>query len=313
MAKTTVLFRRTFNRFTGGHLKVRDYIRHTAASNCFTPVLHVSEESKAFYPWPDDCALASEYDPENAGILFIAGEDWGALKDFPGIEDRKPVINLIQGLHHANPAFTLYDYLPRRATRICVSDAVKSAIEGTGRCNGPVVTLPAGIDLGELPSPPPKDTDVFIIGVKAPELAAGVAGLIGAHGARVDLLTDPVPRATFLGRMARARVAVTLPTLREGFYIPALEGMALDCAIVCPDAIGNRAFCVDGENCLMPARNKQSIASAALRLLHDGPLALRLRAAGGQTVARHGLGRERHLFLEILNAIAAGREIPLGT
>ena len=38
----------------------------------------------------------------------------------------------------------------------------------------------------------------------------------------------------------------------EGFCLPPLEAMATGGAVVCTDAHGNRDFCVDGENCLMP-------------------------------------------------------------
>ena len=50
--------------------------------------------------------------------------------------------------------------------------------------------------------------------------------------------------------MARARVTLYLPNRLEGFYIPALEGMALGTLVVCPDSVGNRSYCRDGENCL---------------------------------------------------------------
>ncbi len=38
----------------------------------------------------------------------------------------------------------------------------------------------------------------------------------------------------------------------EGFALPPLESMATGGAVVCTDAHGNRDFCVDGDNCLMP-------------------------------------------------------------
>ena len=39
----------------------------------------------------------------------------------------------------------------------------------------------------------------------------------------------------------------------EGFCLPVLEAMATGIPVVCTDAHGNRDFCRDGENCLMPA------------------------------------------------------------
>ena len=53
--------------------------------------------------------------------------------------------------------------------------------------------------------------------------------------------------------MARARVTVLVPNPKEGFYLPALEAMALGTIVVCPDCVGNRSFCVAGRQ-LLPAR-----------------------------------------------------------
>jgi glycosyltransferase involved in cell wall biosynthesis len=42
-------------------------------------------------------------------------------------------------------------------------------------------------------------------------------------------------------------------SVHEGFALPPLEAMAAGAAVVCTDAHGNRDFCRDGVNCLMPA------------------------------------------------------------
>ena len=55
---------------------------------------------------------------------------------------------------------------------------------------------------------------------------------------------------------AQATVFVQTST-HEGFCLPALESMATGGAVVCTDAHGNRDFCVDGENCLMPAPGRR--------------------------------------------------------
>jgi glycosyltransferase involved in cell wall biosynthesis len=49
----------------------------------------------------------------------------------------------------------------------------------------------------------------------------------------------------------QAKITVFLPYRDiEGFYMPALEGMALGTLVVCPDCIGNRSFCLPGYNSL---------------------------------------------------------------
>jgi GT2 family glycosyltransferase/glycosyltransferase involved in cell wall biosynthesis len=69
----------------------------------------------------------------------------------------------------------------------------------------------------------------------------------------------------------------------EGFALPPLEAMATGAAVVCTDAHGNRDFCRDGENCLMPEPDPQAVAAAMGRLLEDPELRERLGSAGMQT------------------------------
>jgi glycosyltransferase involved in cell wall biosynthesis len=70
----------------------------------------------------------------------------------------------------------------------------------------------------------------------------------------------------------------------EGFCLPVLEAMSAGAAVVCTDAHGNRDFCRDGENCLMPAdRSPTALAAAIARLLADPALRRRLSAAGHET------------------------------
>lgn len=69
----------------------------------------------------------------------------------------------------------------------------------------------------------------------------------------------------------------------EGFALPPLEAMATGCAVVCTDAHGNRDFCIDGENCLMPEPNPDAVGAALARLLVDPGLRERLGRAGIET------------------------------
>ena len=71
----------------------------------------------------------------------------------------------------------------------------------------------------------------------------------------------------------------------EGFCLPPLEAMATGAAVVCTDAHGNRDFCVDGENCLIPEPTVESVSGAIARLLGDPALRARLGAAGIATAA----------------------------
>ena len=77
----------------------------------------------------------------------------------------------------------------------------------------------------------------------------------------------------------------------EGFALPPLEAMATGGAVVCTDAHGNRDFCVDGENCLMPAPDRgcgQRRARTGCSPTQD--LRERLGRAGEQTAEDVRLG-----------------------
>jgi GT2 family glycosyltransferase len=73
----------------------------------------------------------------------------------------------------------------------------------------------------------------------------------------------------------------------EGFCLPPLESMATGGAVVCTDAHGNRDFCVDGENCLIPAPEAASVAEALRAALTDSALRARLGQAGQATAAEY--------------------------
>ncbi|MDX6664371.1 MAG: hypothetical protein QOG68_577 [Solirubrobacteraceae bacterium] len=73
----------------------------------------------------------------------------------------------------------------------------------------------------------------------------------------------------------------------EGFCLPILEAMAAGVPVVCTDADGNRDFCVDGVNCLMPAADPEAVATAVTRLLADPELRERLSRAGRATALEH--------------------------
>jgi GT2 family glycosyltransferase len=77
----------------------------------------------------------------------------------------------------------------------------------------------------------------------------------------------------------------------EGFALPPLEAMATGAAVVCTDAHGNRDFCRDGENCLMPDATPAAVAAALARLLHDPQLRERLGDAGIETAKQYAWSR----------------------
>lgn len=301
--KRTVLFYRNYKRFSGGQLKVRDYFYHVNQSPQHRAEIFLSPESAPENIWTGEPGLVGTYDPEGADVLFLASKDWKYLDPYPNIERRKPVINLIQGMKHANPGDPRFQFLSRRAVRICVSADVATSLQASNACNGPIYLIPNGIDFTDLPSPQERSIDVFIAGLKQRHLAKDLASRLRAAGLSVDCATKRVTRSDFLNRMAQSMIAVVLPSMSEGFFLPALEAMALGCAVVCPDCIGNREFCIDQETCLMPLPSLPALEQSVHAVRRETALRSSLIAAASAMCKRFDIGREREEFLKLLSAV----------
>lgn len=299
----TLLFHRDYRSFTGGHLKVYHYFLHTQESARFQPRIHFTPDSvrSPDNPWH---AISppplQDWRPAEATVLFLAGLDWQAVP----VPAPVPVINLIQHVRHADPGDARRAYLARPAIRVCVSQEVADAIGATGAVNGPVHVIPNGIDLESIPTAADRDIAVLVAGLKNPTLAAAVATRLREVGFNVMLVTAWLPRPQFLELLSRARVAVMLPNAYEGFYLPALEAMAAEAVVVCPDCVGNRGFCRDGETAFRPPYRLDDIVAAAIAASVQPERArCAMRRAATLESRRHGLTAERAAFLRILDGM----------
>jgi GT2 family glycosyltransferase len=106
---------------------------------------------------------------------------------------------------------------------------------------------------------------------------------------------------------SRATVFVQTST-HEGFCLPALESMATGGAVVCTDAHGNRDFCEDGENCLMPDATRDAVSAALARLLADPGLRERLGRVGVTTAQEYAWERRIDALEAFLEEVARPRE-----
>jgi hypothetical protein len=305
----TVLFFRSYKEFHGGHLKVWNYFNHVLASPEFEPRVWFSDQTTlgGDNPWRDSQHLIVDKEhPIKPDVYFVAGANWRRLDHYPYADPNIPVINLIQHVRHADPELRLSKFLQRKAIRICVSSEVADELRATGLTTGPLIVIPNAIDVPDIPATNGAHlhVDVLIAAGKEPGLGVQVADRLTQDGRVVDVLVERISRADFLARIRAARITVFLPHATEGFYLPALEGMALGTLVVCPDVIGNRSFCLPGHNAFRPEYTVDSIvrdAEAALALSPDE--ARQLRENGIQTAAEHTLSREREAFLDVLHNI----------
>lgn len=302
-----ILFFRDFQAYAGGHGKVWDYFNHCRASARHSASIRFSPESRFddSNPWYGCPELrVDSWSPDDVDGLFVAGMDWLALDGVelpPGL----PIVNLVQGIRHTDPALPLRGFLSRPATRICVSQAVADAVLATGEVNGPVFVIPAGLELPPLPAGLVRTDAIFLGALKQPELGRRLAEGLRARGHEVFLADRPLPRAEFLTALARAGLAVLLPCTQEGFFLPGLEAMALGTALVMPDAGGNRAYARAGENCLLTDWSLESMLRA-VEAFADANRRGRCVAAGYETARRHSLAAERSAFLRLLTDLGLG-------
>ncbi len=148
---------------------------------------------------------------------------------------------------------------------------------------------------------------VFIGGLKNAIAARACAEALRSAGAEADLCDEAIPRGEFLQRMKACEVAILLPDPVEGFFLPALEAMALGSALVVPDCVGARSFCRDGDNCLMPDYEPPAMASAALELLRDQAMRTRLQLEARKTAGQFTLERERAQAVEAFHEVIKWR------
>jgi glycosyltransferase involved in cell wall biosynthesis len=80
--------------------------------------------------------------------------------------------------------------------------------------------------------------------------------------------------------------------------------MMLGAIVICPDCVGNRGFCRDGDTAIMPPYEIAAMAEAVRSALEMRPSeADRMRVAASAMTARHSLEVERNGFLSILEAL----------
>lgn len=312
----TVWFHRNYTRFQGGHLKHSHYFSHVGCMPGFVPRITFSGEPatetldrERLELWPPgDAGTAANWAPRPDDLLFVAGVDWRYLAagGFDAVPN--PRVNLIQHVRHAHKGTELYGYLANRAVRICVSQEVADAIAATGRVNGPVLTIPNGIEAFSVQTTADaagsESRPVVIAGYKEPGLAKSLADRLVAMDVEHTLLTEFLAREKFLELLAGSRVAVCLPRSEEGFYLPALEAMAAGCLVVTLDCIGNRSFCTHEGNCLIADPTAESLAVAVQRALGLGAdEGQHLRSGGAATVSEYSLVAERKRFHAVLRDI----------
>jgi len=163
-----------------------------------------------------------------------------------------------------------------------------------GRTN-PLKNLPLTIDAWELLGREPMLT---LFGIEP--------GLGPKYG--VQYVTKPSDEG--VNRLFNECTVFVQTSVHEGFCLPPLEAMATGAAVVCTDAHGNRDFCVDGTNCLIPDPTPESVAGAIGRLLEDPALRARLGESGMATARTYAWEARIDALEEWFEGLATGSRRP---
>jgi GT2 family glycosyltransferase len=168
-----------------------------------------------------------------------------------------------------------------------------------GRSN-PLKNLPLTIAAWRaLPEPRP---ELCLFGIE-PEVTEGEPGIRYVES----------PSDEEVNRLFNEATVFVQTSTHEGFCLPPLEAMATGGAVVCTDAHGNRDFCDDGGNCLMPEADRPAVTAAIERLLRDPELRERLGRAGIETAADYAWERRIDALERFLTDLAAPRRIEPST
>ena len=313
MARTIIQYASKASQISGGALKIRHYFEHA---------LSLFPQRTRLY-MPKDLVWTSEnpftahrqkvvhnIDWSSVSTMVITGQGWEWF--IPEKFHYQPpfrVIYLVQGFEKFLPHDPRFPSFRNPAIRICVSESLADKLRSLGIANGPIHAIPAGISLEDIrvaqdSTLTDRNVEILVLGVKRPQIGQRIADKARALGKEVCLLTQRLPREAFLQHMADARIVVCLPQDIEGWYLPALEAMAMGALTIIPSVVGN-TYCIHGENCLIPKRYEvASVVDMIKKALSFSPLKEReLVRRAKETAIRYNLRQERMAFQKILNGV----------
>lgn len=309
MQKKNILFALKCIKPSGGSLKVRHYFEHAMQYKSLNALLYMPKDinwsiSNPWFKYKDK--ILPEIDWSIVDIVFISGWGWERFIPQKYHYNRKfKVLYLVQHPSKLMPKFERYKNLDKPATRICVSRALTDMANEIQHVNGPVITIPAGTEIKKLMelANKSKSIDILISGLKNPAVGVALKSKFDKLGLNVKLLDERMDRNTFISYVSNSKVVVCLPNPMEGFYLPALEAMALNALVICPYAIGND-YCIDGKNCLVPIYTEQDIYNKTkimLSLTNKEIIIMKKNAY--VTVKAHDITFEKKSFHNLLNRI----------
>ena len=227
------------------------------------------------------------------------------------------LIHLVQGTRHANALWMdgmNYRLLHRPMTRIAVTPQVFDAISPIVNDRYDLITIIEGHDaefFGSRPSavraPDSTTTPLRVLYAtwKSPLGDMVAAQLRGDPRFAFTALRNETTWPALRNRYHAADVFLCAPGPQEGLYLPGLEAMAAEVAVVSALVGGNEVYLEREKNCLVaPFNDAHAHRDALVRLADDPALRERLVAAGRITIGGHTLSRERTEFKAVLELLS---------
>jgi hypothetical protein len=268
----TVLFYQHFGLkgvVRGAHHKTFDFFNHIKNFENYKPVIYFDEDSiwDENLPWfdcfevmPTIKELKTEPD-----ILFLnSGKDWIKYSAQKTIPDSMPIISPVNNFRAVKPGHKSYDFLSRKAIRLCPSRELYEATYSHPDTNGETIFLPNGVGIFEEAQnlTHKKIYDILIVGNKNPTMASQLLMKLTHLNLKIEVIDGWIGKQEFQIKLAQSHLSVHLPKQVEEHYIPGVEAMMLDSLVIIPDCVGNRSYSKHMETCFVSAYDVESMVNS---------------------------------------------------
>jgi len=230
----------------------------------------------------------------------------GIIVDKAGVRPDQ-VVHLVQGTRHATPTWNNglnYRLLHRPFVRIAVSAQVHSAVSAHVNPALPLHLVAEGHDVDYFSFVRTHgDTGRVrvLYSTWKSDLGDRVAALCQDDGIDFAAMRSPQSWPQLRAHYWEADIFLAAPGPEEGFYLPGLEAMAAQCALVMALVGGNEAYARPEHNMIECAFDDAEGHAQAIRRLATSPEQRRdLTAAGAVSATEHQLDSERETAMKIL-------------
>jgi hypothetical protein len=273
----TVLFYQHFGKkgvVRGAHHKTFDFFNHIKSFADYKPLIYFDEDSI----WDENLPWFNCFDimptlkdlKVKPDILFLnSGKDWIKYSEHKTISDTTPIISPVNNFRAVNPGHRSYEFLSRKAIRLCPSKELYDATNDHPDVNGKTIYLPNGVGIFEEAENLKNDKkyDILIVGNKNPIMARELLSEIKHLNVNIEVIDSWISKKEFQIKLAQSHMSVHLPKKIEEHYIPGVEAMMLDSLVIIPDCIGNRSYSKHNETCYISEYNIESMAKTIYSMI----------------------------------------------